>query len=155
MAAKKKAVDIDNSTIAKRTGYTDTLQKIQMEGFCPFCEKNLAKHHAKPILIQGAHWLVTKNNWPYKGSRHHFLLISRTHVEKIEELTAVMWTELQKHIQTLTRQYKCKGGTLMLRSGDTTITGATVTHLHAHFIVGAPRTDGSTEIRAVIGFEKK
>jgi diadenosine tetraphosphate (Ap4A) HIT family hydrolase len=51
--------------------------------------------------------------------------------------------------------HRITGGTLMIRSGETRFTGATVNHLHAHLIVGGPREEGNQPITAVLGFNNK
>ncbi len=154
MGPRKKVVDVANAQIAARHSYTSTLQDIQTEGFCPFCDNNLTKHHKKPILRRNTHWIVTTNAWPYEGSRYHFLFISREHIDSIEKLSPATWADLQKQLTFLRKKYDFKGGSLIIRSGETKLTGASVTHLHGHFIVGSKRTLASSEIRAVIGFKK-
>lgn len=152
MPARKKRVDIKNSATSERKEYMNTLQKIVVGGFCPFCEQNLPIHHKPPILIKSAHWLVTPSMWPYKGSRHHFLFITRAHVEHAGKLSPAQWTDLHKNMQRITKKYRLNGATLMMRSGNTAITGATVNHLHAHLIVGGVRKKNAPEIKTVVGF---
>ncbi|MFA6969651.1 MAG: HIT domain-containing protein, partial [Candidatus Paceibacterota bacterium] len=140
MAPQKQRVDARNATIVKRSDYAQTLDAIITGGFCPFCEEHLIKHHRQPLEYKNKHWLVTKNSWPYEGSRYHFLFITRSHVEATEDLSPVMWADLQKLYRKVVREKNIKGATLLLRSGDTKTTGASVNHLHAHLIVGSPRT---------------
>ncbi|MFZ2167647.1 MAG: HIT domain-containing protein [Minisyncoccia bacterium] len=152
MAPKKRQVDKANSTIAKRGDYTKTLDAIIAGGFCPFCEEHLLKHHTRPVLHKNKHWLVTENAWPYPGARFHFLFIPRTHVETIEDVSPAMWTDFQKLYRKTVAENKIKGATLMLRSGDTRFTGASVNHLHAHLISGSPRTKNSKPISVPVSF---
>ena len=152
--SKRRKVDVRNAQVVKRGGYTQTLEAITAGGFCPFCEEHLFKHHQRPLLFKTEHWLVTENAWPYKGLRHHFLFIVRKHLERTENLSPAMWTDLQRSYQIFVKRYRLKGATLMVRSGDTRITGATVNHLHAQVIVGSPRTKMTKPIKALVGFEK-
>ena len=152
MAPKKRLVDAENSTVAERKDYTQTLTAIKAGGFCPFCEENLFKHHRRPIICKSKYWLVTENAWPYEGSRFHFLFIARTHIEATEEMPSAMWVDLHKLYKKLIGENNIKGATLMIRSGNTKITGATVNHLHAQLIVGHPRTKSSKPIKALVGF---
>ena len=154
MAWKKQRVDVKNATIVKRNEYVRILNDIMAAGFCPFCEKHLFKHHRRPITYKGRYWIVTENSWPYSGSRHHFLFVTRAHIESIENLSTPAWTELQRLYRTLMKDKKMKGATLMIRSGDTKITGASVRHLHAHIIAGTPRTKRAKPIRALVSFKK-
>jgi len=151
---KKKQVDVGNATVVPRDDYVQILEAIIAEGFCPFCEEHLPKHHRRPILYTSKHWFVTENAWPYNGSRFHFLFISRTHIEKTEDLTTEMWVDFHKQYRKLMKENEIEGATLMIRSGNTEITGASVTHLHAHLIVGNKRVEHSQAIKAIVGFEK-
>ncbi|MCR4275927.1 MAG: HIT domain-containing protein [Candidatus Parcubacteria bacterium] len=154
MASKKQRVDAENANIVKRSDYTRTLNAIIAGGFCPFCEKHLFKHHRQPIMYKSKHWLVTKNAWPYKGSRFHFLFITRKHVEATEGIAPTAWNDLQKQYRKLIKENNIQGATLMIRSGDTRFTGASVNHLHAHLIVGSLRTENTKPIKAPVGFKK-
>lgn len=151
---KKPQVNVENAKVMPRDDYIQTLNAIIAGGFCPFCEEHLLKHHLKPILFKSRYWLVTENSWPYKGSRFHFLFIARSHIEKTENLSLLMWVELQRLYRALIKEKKIGGATLMIRSGATEITGASVNHLHAHLIVGGLRTKNAKPIKAPVGFEE-
>lgn len=154
MASKKRQVDAKNAAIMKRSDYAQTLDAIIAGGFCPFCEEHLFKHHQRPLIYKSKHWLVTENAWPYKGSRFHFLFITRSHVEATEDMPTAAWTDLQKLYKKLVRENDIKGATLMIRSGDTRFTGASVNHLHAHLITGSPRTKNTKSIKVPVSFKK-
>lgn len=151
---KKQRVDTRNATVVKRTAYANTLNKIVAGGFCPFCEEHLFKHHRQPLIYRSRHWLVTENAWPYKGVRLHFLFITRTHIEKTEDISPAGWLELHKLYKKLMERHRLTGATLMIRSGDTKITGASVNHLHAHLVIGAARTKKTKPIKALVGFKR-
>lgn len=147
-----KTVDTDNAGMATRGNYADVLKKITNEGICPFCREHFLKHHTKPILAEGEHWLVTENAWPYKGSAYHFLVVSLTHIERAEDMTAGAAIEMFEHYRWLCREYNLSGATIVFRSGETAITGATVKHLHFQVIVGKSRNNASEVLRVVAGF---
>jgi len=151
---KKKQVDVKNAEVVKRDAYIRALKKIVAGGFCPFCEKHLFKHHKRPVLYMSKFWLVTENAWPYKGTRFHFLFIPLKHIEEIGDMSPVVWKNLQTLYREVVEREKILGGTLMIRSGDTEVTGASVNHLHAHLVVGGKRTKKTKPIRALVGFEK-
>ena len=151
---KKQRVDTKNAEIVKRSDYVNTLNTIVAAGFCPFCEEHLFKHHRQPLIYKSKHWIVTENSWPYKGSKFHFIFISRLHIEKTENIPLVVWTDFRKLYKRIILKYDIKGATLMIRSGDTKFTGASVNHLHAHLIVGNPRTKKSKLIKALVAFKK-
>lgn len=151
---KKQAVDVGNSQVVPRGGYTQVLEAIIAAGFCPFCEKHLFKHHQKPLVHRSRHWLVTENSWPYKGTTHHFLFIARKHVEATEELSPAAWMDLHTTYRLIVERFGLTGATLVFRSGDTRLTGASVNHLHAHLVVGGPRTKNAKPIKALVAFRK-
>lgn len=149
---QKKQVDIDNAHVVKRGNYSSVLSKIISEGMCPFCSNNLLKHHTKPILFTTKHWIATHNAWPYVGARKHFLLIAKKHVEKAEDAQPEVWKDLGSVYRKLCKNYKLMGAALVMRSGNTKITGASVRHLHAQVVMGSPRTSQSKNITALVGF---
>lgn len=151
---RKKTVDVENAVVVPRDDYEQVLHSIITQGFCPFCEEHLFKHHRMPLEYKSRHWLVTKNSWPYKGSRHHFLFITRSHIEATENITPAVWSDLQKVYKKVVLDHKIKGASLLIRSGDTKVTGASVNHLHAHLVVGSPRTKNTKPIKALVGFSK-
>ncbi len=150
----KPTVDLHNAEIVKRGNYGDVIKQIIADGGCPFCEGNLKKYHPKDILITGEHWLVTENAWPYKGVKSHFLFISRAHVEKIEDVNSDSWQEFHILWSRIIKKYKITGASLLMRSGNTDQTGASVNHLHAQVVVGEERKKDSETITAIVGFKK-
>lgn len=152
---KRSQVDIGNSGVLPRDGYTDVLAQITKGGFCPFCTENLAIHHTKPVLFKNKSWLVTENAWPYEGTTRHFLLITLRHTEDAAKLTSQEWSDLGSAQRKLVKKYDLPASTLVIRSGDTKYTGASVRHLHAQLVVGSPRTASSTPITVLAGFGKK
>jgi diadenosine tetraphosphate (Ap4A) HIT family hydrolase len=154
MASEKQRVDVKNSEVVKRSDYTRILNAIIAGGFCPFCEEHLFKHHRQPVIYKNKYWLVTKNSWPYKGSKFHFIFITRSHIEKTEDMSPMVWKELQNIYKKVIKESKINGATLMIRSGDTRYTGASVNHLHAHLIVGVSRMKNTKAIKALVGFKK-
>jgi len=154
MTPRKQRVDIANATIMKRNEYVRALDSIIAGGFCPFCEKNLFKHHHEPLIYKTKYWLVTKNSWPYEGARFHFLFITRVHIEATEKMSPEMWANLHTLYKKLVAKNSIKGATLFIRSGNTKFTSASVNHLHAQLVVGTPRTKTTRPIAVPIGFKK-
>jgi ATP adenylyltransferase len=154
MKQRLKQVDPDNARLASRANYGDTLDSIVAAGFCPFCEEHLFKHHKRPVLMKNRYWLATENAWPYEGAGVHILFIARCHVETTGELSPAMWLGLHALYKKIVAQYQLRGETLLMRSGDTQLTGATVNHLHAQLVAGGPRTPAAEPILTVVGFKK-
>jgi len=139
---KKKVVD---PTYAKSKNYSRVINKIAEEGMCPFCPENF-KYHKKPILKKRTDWFVTESTWPYKNTRHHFLVMTMKHMEELSELSAKDWESIHWLIRWATKEYKIRGGGLAMRFGDTSHTGATVCHLHMHLIVPELKKNGRAKI---------
>ena len=148
-----RRVDVQNASTRARDEYAQALAKIEEAGICPFCEEHLPKHHGKPILFRNAHWIVTENAWPYEGTRHQFVLIARDHIESAEVLSSEAWEALGSAYRRLVSDYQLEGATLLLRTGMTEYTGASVAHLHAQLICGGPRRGESELLRALVGFK--
>lgn len=117
--------------------YSEVIDKIQQESVCPFCPDHLARYHEKPILEDRDYWLATENMYPYKGAENHLLFIHKDHIEDIAELDPEAWTELRALVMSICKARSIPGGTFMMRFGDTSRTGATVSHLHAQLISGS------------------
>ena len=127
-------VNIQNSSRGGDEEYKHVIDAIKKDGACPFCPENLAQYHKKPILEEGAHWLLTDNMYPYKGAKHHILLIHKKHIENITDLSEDAWGELFQLINSETKKRGIRGGTFYVRFGDTIYTGASVSHFHANLI---------------------
>ncbi len=135
MTPNKKLVSVKNG--GRSQAYADILTKIQEDAVCPFCPEYLEKYHKPPIVKRGKHWLITPNMYPYENTSFHFLFITTRHITDSEELTREEWLELQELNQWIISEYGIDCGTLIMRSGDMSKTGATVMHLHAQFVVGS------------------
>ena len=103
-----------NKRFAKGKGeYEKVINTIESKGKCPFCQDNF-KYHKKPILKKIGAWFITENNWSYKNSKYHFLIINIKHKELFEELTKKDWEGHEKFdsekemYDTYSRYYKQK-----------------------------------------------
>lgn len=127
-------MNIDN---ARQPLQIQNMEKIAADGVCPFCPEHLKKYHEPPILKCGAHWTVTPNMYPYDNTAHHFLFITNEHITDSKDLASEAWSELQDLVAWIIKENNIECGTLVMRSGDMSKTGATVLHLHAQLIVGS------------------
>lgn len=144
-------VNTNNSSRGGDEEYKLVIDRIKKDGACPFCPENLARYHKKPILEEGAHWLLTDNAYPYKGAKHHILLIHKKHIENVAELAKEAWAEFFDLIQSATKKRDIKGGTFYMRFGNTAHTGASVSHLHANLISPNTENENREPIIARIG----
>ena len=131
---KKPFVNLKNVSARPEHSYKNIIRKIATDGVCPFCPQNLKRYHKKPIIKTGQYWILTENMYPYSGARHHILIIHKKHIETILDISSHAWRELATFVQKEAKKRNIAGGTFYVRFGDTSYTGATVTHLHANLI---------------------
>lgn len=134
-----------------REHYKNVLEKIKTDSVCPFCKEQLAKYHTNPILKENATWLITKNMYPYKNTKEHFLLIHKEHISSVTEMTEAEQKDLHELINWATHEFKLLGATFFMRYGDTRYTGATVGHLHGQLVASDPFRDGYEPVLTRIG----
>lgn len=132
-----KKEDLMNIKNARQPLQIENMKKIAEGGFCPFCPEHMKKHHEPPILKTGTHWYVTPNMHPYDNTAHHFLIVTNAHLTDSRDLSPAAWVELQELTNWIITEHNIECGTLIMRSGDMSKTGATVLHLHAQLIVGS------------------
>lgn len=132
MTESKNFINIEN---ARNDDQRQVMDSIATNEECPFCPENLTKYHKQEILRKGAHWLLTRNQWPYEHTDLHLLAISTYHAEHITDLRDGSFNELQKHLAWASGVFGVVSGGIAMRFGDTRNNGATVNHLHAHMIV--------------------
>lgn len=128
---KKKVVD---PRFAKEKDYRDVLKTIETKEKCPFCPDNF-QYHKHPVLKKYGKWFITKISWPYENNKFHFIIIREKHRENVSELTASDMGDILFLAKWAVNKFKIKGGAIAMRFGETSYTGATVCHLHAHLIV--------------------
>lgn len=139
----KKVVD---KRYAKSEEYKNALEAIEKAAKCPFCKDNF-RYHKKKILKKEKTWFITESSWPYENSKFHFLVISEKHKENFRDLEVSDFKIVANLTNWAIKKYKIKGGALSLRFGDTNYTGASVYHLHFHFIV--PKLDKNKKAKTV------
>jgi hypothetical protein len=121
-------------------------QKEKMEkcielGICPFCWENLKEWHDAPVLEYGKFWAITGNDYPYNGSRCHYLAIYRDHISSIFNIPPGAGDELLELFVGLSVRNNIKDAAILMRFGKMIHTGATINHLHAHLVSGASREE--------------
>ncbi len=151
MAKNKNAfINLNN---AREEDQVKIMQKIADSDHCPFCSANLRLYHKQPILHEGQYWLVTTNQWPYKHTKHHLLIIYRQHATKLADLETVAGSELFAIIKELEQKYAFEGGGLALRFGDTDFSAGTVNHLHVQLIIPDAMKKDFEPVRVKLGLQ--
>jgi ATP adenylyltransferase len=148
MAKQKKFVDLDN---AREEEQKQIMQEIIDADHCPFCSENLKKYHKQAILKEGKYWILTKNQWPYKHTKHHLLAIYKEHATNLSELDSKSGNELFELLKWAEKEYKIPGGGWAMRFGDTDYSAGTVNHLHVQFIQPDIKSPEFKPVRIKIG----
>lgn len=128
--------------------------KAKKLGVCPFCPKYYKEFHTAPIIKENKNWILTKNDYPYDGSKIHLLLIHKKHIEKIKDLKSEASKELFEIISWVEKEFKINGGSVFMRFGNIKYTGATISHLHAHIIMGTKEGRRTEKLKVPVGFKK-
>ncbi|MEO8581800.1 MAG: hypothetical protein ABI425_04495 [Patescibacteria group bacterium] len=144
-------VDLDNARVDEQR---EVMKKIINEGHCPFCSENLHLYHTVANELEGDHWFITKNLWPYKNTKFHYLAILKRHAELVSELTNEEGAELIQLLGKLEKKLKVTGGGFAVRFGDTNYSAGTVKHIHAQFIVPDIDNDNFEPVRFKLGKDK-
>ena len=128
--------NIDFSTV-RRDDQRGVMKQIAEDGVCPFCMEHLSKYHKNPILMEGKHWVITDNQWPYENVKHQVLAIHKEHINHIADLVPEAGAELIELFGTIAKERDISGGAVAMRFGVDPgggSYGTSVRHLHAHLI---------------------
>lgn len=135
-----------NTQFVSREAYRNQLDKIIAHGVCPLCAEHLPTYHTGPILLENKSWTITPNDFPYANTERQILFILRRHEEEMSNLTAKEWADLQAAVNWTIKKFAIPGGALTMRFGASTLSGASIHHLHAHIIVPQTNEDGSPKL---------
>ncbi len=141
--------NIENARVPQQAA---DMHALQAANACLFCPEGLALK-GKKVLHRGTYWYVTPNDYPYKGTTVHVIIVPVRHLTKIEDLNVEEFLELQKMIAWVNKEFEIKGAGLFCRYGDTTYNGATINHFHIHVAQGHQKTKDATPVFAVIGYQ--
>ena len=131
--------------------YKNVIENIKNAKVCPFCPDQLTNYHKNPILKENEHWLITRNMYPYKNTKEHFLLIHKQHIQSPQEMSDQAKKDLFDLLLWANNEFKIPGGTFFMRFGDTKYTGASVSHLHAQLVSSDPMHKDYEPVVARIG----
>jgi diadenosine tetraphosphate (Ap4A) HIT family hydrolase len=119
------------------------MRRLDAAGICLFCPDGLARHARQRILLRTRHWAVTPNEFPYRGTSLHLLLVPDQHAAGLLDLSEEVRQDFWQALAAVTREHKLSHYGLGVRNGDCRYTGATIRHVHAHVLVGdTEATDG-------------
>lgn len=150
MKKGKKHFNISN---ARTQHQLKKMMEFDKRGICLFCREHIEKEHREPILRETNNWIITRNDYPYEGTKYHFLLVYKKHVDSIEKISSGGAADFFDNIKWIKKKYKVSGASLLMRFGNNEYTGATITHLHAHVVVGKKKTKKTQPLMSVLGWK--
>ncbi len=145
-------VDIAN---AREDSQREVMKQIIESEHCPFCPENLHLYHQQKNDFDGKYWFITKNQWPYKNTKAHYLAILKRHAEMISDLSLEEGAELIELLGKLEKKLKAPGGGFAVRFGDTNYSAGTVRHIHAQFFIPDIDKPDFLPVRFKIGKDKE
>jgi ATP adenylyltransferase len=110
------------------------MEGLERGGVCIFCPEHFAAFNRESVEMSGEHWYVTKNDFPYAGTRAHYLIVSNVHVRSFDELPDDAGAELWALKRELKQRLSPLAVATVERSGDMRYNGGSVAHLHVHFV---------------------
>lgn len=121
---------------ARTDDQRERMVELERDGVCIFCPEHVAEHHREPIEaeLSGEHWYVTKNDFPYRGTSAHYLIVPHRHVTSFDELPDEAGAELWAIKRRLRERLAPLATATVERSGDMRLNGGSVAHLHTHFV---------------------
>ena len=131
MSASRSLYNLEAARRADQRAY---MEDLEAQGICVFCPEHVEHYHREPIEHTGAHWYLTRNDYPYEGSAAHYLIVSRRHVASFVELPDEAGAELWAIRRELARRLKPLALATVERSGDMRYNGGSVAHLHVHLV---------------------
>lgn len=110
------------------------MEDLERDGVCIFCPEHFKAFNRASVEIAGEHWYVTRNDFPYAGTRAHYLIVSNLHVRSFDELPDDAGAELWMLKRRLKQRLAPLAVATVERSGDMRYNGGSVAHLHVHFV---------------------
>lgn len=137
------------------------MQELERSGECHFCLESFVQRYPNKIIHGGPDWYIVPNDFAYPGSVHHYLIVSKHHITRVGDVSYSGRIELFSSITWLENHLKVTGESIFVRSGDMAYTGASLDHLHFHFLVGVEKSNPKEKdnpeevIWAPLGYKKK
>jgi ATP adenylyltransferase len=110
------------------------MNELEAAGICLFCPEHLAKF--RPLLHRTEHWSVVGNEYPYRSTSLHLLLLPDEHVVDIVDLTPASQVDFWAALRWVRDVHGLEYYGLAARNGDCAFTGGTIRHVHLHVLQG-------------------
>lgn len=121
--------------------YIEMVQ-LEKDGICIFCPEHVTKEGKKFIILSNDNWVLVKNDYPYPGTKYHYLMLPKDHVSMMTELEPSAQSDFWELLDQAVHMFTLTYWGLASRNGDPMYTGATIRHLHFHLIVADPDHKG-------------
>jgi diadenosine tetraphosphate (Ap4A) HIT family hydrolase len=127
------------------------MRRAEALGECTFCI-GTEVWGDREVINEGEYWIVTPNLFPYENTHLHLMLVTRRHIESISELSVPEAYEFMDMCRWITDTYEVEHGAIGMRFGEMSYTGATIAHLHGHFIVAEKEPPANSKrVRLAMG----
>lgn len=151
---------IQDLSNAREKQQQEIMEELAQTGECFLCLPVITRIVTKypnvssAPLYEGNYWFIKNNDFPYKGTELHILIVPKRHVTKIEDLSIEEFLELKNMIGFVNMKYGVRGASLFVRYGDMSYTGATLSHIHFHLIHGIAKHADSEAIKPTLGYRE-
>ena len=144
---ERRAAPLYDLSAARTDDQRDYMERLEAGGICIFCPEHFGEYHREPVEWSGEHWYVTRNDYPYRGARAHYLIVPHRHVRSFDELPDAAGAELWAIKRRLKAQLEPLATAVVERSGDMTLNGGSVAHMHVHFVALDSEPDATVRFR--------
>ena len=110
------------------------MERLEADGVCLFCDA--VRTPRKPGSFRTRWWVASANEFPYRGTRLHYLLAPTEHVVDLLELPDHVLADFWVALRRLSAEHDLGFYGLGARCGDCRYTGGTIAHVHVHVVVG-------------------
>lgn len=135
------------------------MEKADKENLCPFCPEGLEKIHRLPIEKDFGDFFATKTAFPYEGTKHHYLIISKKHLTDLSQISETDWQNIWRALKWIINNCKISGGAMFWRFGDMKKNGSSVAHFHIQLLTGNSDENEPEEsresIKVKLGYKRK
>jgi ATP adenylyltransferase len=111
------------------------MRRLDAAGICLFCPAHLNSHPRQHVLFSTEHWTVTPNEFPYRGTSLHLLLVPHQHAADLLALRDEVRSDFWVALAEVAQRHRLRHYGIGVRNGDCRFTGATIRHVHAHVLV--------------------
>jgi diadenosine tetraphosphate (Ap4A) HIT family hydrolase len=112
------------------------MRDLEAAGVCIFCPEHLAADPNQRVLHRTAEWTVTPNEFPYRNTRLHLLLVPNEHVTDLADLSPAAQQDFWNALRWVRDHFGLTFYGMAVRNGLSEYTGGTVRHVHVHIIQG-------------------